>query len=505
MTTKNARSIALAHHFAGRFRSCSIPLLLALLPALAATALAGCRGDAEDVAEVTAAVTTGAGGAADSDGDGYPDSEDCAPTDATIHPNTKERGNGIDDNCDGVADEPMLSYSTARPPETQTYAQLATFTLRITDSSTIDYFNTHATAGFTLTYQPLSAASGPEILTSTQTITIDPTTWKLPVFLPILGLPILGPPILSNPPWVPPPPLNPTTRILSLDPNAADRNLLPMTVYRVKVQLSGDMGGALGPSSSWFYVVTGGTSTAPSTTLKQGRIDMVAQALNQLGDFRDGLIGQGGTLAPDGTRFTGSSMTPLHPSYQPVDDLGWCDWFYHYIGAVVTDGLDGNIAANPVLDGGNRFWNTMNPDNIPNAFRDPLYDGCGTEIGDADKNGTANEIIFNGCQKLTSAQVTLDTNDNQFYSNIPTNVYYDAIKSLPSNQGIGNYQAMDSHAGMFLAFDPNGDGTSTGTGTIGTVWSIEGNVSNRAQIMHRASDNTVINGFGKLTTAMFSP
>jgi hypothetical protein len=147
----------------------------------------------------------------------------------------------------------------------------------------------------------------------------------------------------------------------------------------------------------------------------------------------------------------------------------------------------------------------MNPDNIPNAFRDPLDDGCGTEIGDLNGNGVAGEVIRNGCQKLTVAQVKLDRNDNQFYSNISTNVYYDAVKSLPSNQGIGNYQAMDSHAGMFLAFDPNGDGTFAGAGTIGTVWSIEGNVSNRVAIMHRPSDSTVINGFGKLTQAMFSP
>jgi hypothetical protein len=279
-----------------------------------------------------------------------------------------------------------------------------------------------------------------------------------------------------------------------------------MTVYRVKAQLFDAAGVALGPSSSWFYVVTGGTTTAPSTTLKQGRVDIVLQALNQLGDFKDGLIGLGGTLAPNGSRFTGSSMTPLHPSYDPIDDFGWCDWFYRYVGIKVTDGLDGNIAANPVVDGGNRFWNaTMNPDNIPNAFRDPVDDGCGTEIGDVDGDGIPGEVIFSGCQKLTAAQVTLDTNDNQFYSNIPTNVYYDAIKSLPSNQGIGNYQAMDSHAGMFLAFDPNGDGTFGGAGTIGTVWSVEGNVGNRAAIMHRPSDSTVINGFGKLTAAMFSP
>jgi hypothetical protein len=147
----------------------------------------------------------------------------------------------------------------------------------------------------------------------------------------------------------------------------------------------------------------------------------------------------------------------------------------------------------------------MNPDNVPNAFRDPLDDGCGSEIGDVDGNGIAGEVIDHGCQSYTAAQVRLDRDDNQFYSNISTNIYYDAVKSLASNQAMGNYQAMDSHAGMFLAFDPNGDGSFDGAGTAGTVWSIEGNVGDRVKIMHRTAADPIINGFGKLTLAMFSP
>jgi hypothetical protein len=36
------------------------------------------------------------------------------------------------------------------------------------------------------------------------------------------------------------------------------------------------------------------------------------------------------------------------------------------------------------------------------------------------------------------------------------------------------------------------------------VWSIEGNAGNRVVVIPRASDNGVINGFGKLTEAMFT-
>ena len=43
----------------------------------------------------------------DSDGDGFMDSDDCAPDDPEIHPGAEERCNGLDDDCDGApaADE----------------------------------------------------------------------------------------------------------------------------------------------------------------------------------------------------------------------------------------------------------------------------------------------------------------------------------------------------------------------------------------------------------------
>jgi hypothetical protein len=147
----------------------------------------------------------------------------------------------------------------------------------------------------------------------------------------------------------------------------------------------------------------------------------------------------------------------------------------------------------------------MHPNNVPNAFRDPIDDGCGTELVDLDGNGRKGDVVATGCQGYTATQVAIDTGDNEFFSNISTNIYYDATRSLASNQLPGNYQAMDRHAGMFLAFDPNGDGSSTGTGTVGTVWSIEGNVSDTVKVMHRAADNSVINGFGKLDLSMFQP
>lgn len=409
---------------------------------------------------------------ADSDGDGW-DAQDCNQFNAAIHPNREEASNGVDDNCDGRIDEPMLRYFTVRPFESTATPQLPWLHFLITDPATLSYLNNSANAGisFRLTYQRLAAASGLAIVAPMGSSLIVPSwTWPL----------------------------------LRVNPNAVMPALQPMSVYRIKVQLYTTAGAALGAQSDWFYSVTGNTSASPSTAHQLGRLDVVLQALVQLGDSKAGLVGKSGSLAPNGSRYTASALTPLHPHYNSGDDLGWCDWFYHYVGVKATDPLDGNLAANPVVHGGNDFWHEMNPNNVPNAFRDPNYDGCGTELVDLDGDGVNGEVITAGCQSHQPGQVSLGS-DNEFFSNISTNVYYHATRSLPQNQGIGNYQAMDHHAGMFLAFDPSGDGSSSGSGTVGTVWSIEGNVGNQVAIMARPANSTVINGFGKLTPAMFAP
>jgi hypothetical protein len=399
------------------------------------------------------------------------------------------------------SDPPTPVYTFLRPLETSTYPRLATLFLTIHDSTTIAYLDGAIVVRYQLTYQPLSNASGVASVSPIEVAVLGPIGPIDPIEPPVIG------PRPPPPPPPPPPPL-PTTRVIRIDPNGPSRGLVAHSAYRLKIQLFDAANLPLGPQSDWIYAVTAGTSTNPSDTLKWGRVDMVLRAFDQLGDAQNGLIGAGGTLAPDGTRF----VSVNHPNYDPGDETtGWCDWFYHYLGVVVTDGLDGSLAADPVADGGNLFWHdTMNPDNVPNAFRDPLDDGCGTALVDIDATHHAGDVLMAGCQDHDSSEVDLDTNDNRFYSNKPGNIYYDATKSLPQNQGMGNYQAMDWHAGMFLAFDPNGDGTFSGSGAagtlpVGTVWSIEGNVSDTVKVMHRAGDSTTINGFGKLTATMFAP
>jgi hypothetical protein len=414
----------------------------------------------------------------DLDADGYT-SNDCNDANAAIHPNLEELANGLDDNCDGRIDEPTLRYRLVRPLENQPYAQWPVFTFWISDAATRAALNNplRLMIKVQVTYQALSAASSPAAMSGLENLLLT-GAWRT----------------------------NKGSNLLTVSANSSARGLTPMTAYRLKVQLFDTTGAALGPQSDWFYTVTAGTNSAPNDTLKWARVDMALQALHEVGDSEAGLVGEGGTVEPDGTRYTGSAYLPHHPSYHgPGDDTGWCDWFVHYVGVRITDGLDGSIAAHQVADGGNGFWHTMNPNAVPNSFRDPHNDDCGTELVDLNKNGVVGDRVHVGCQDYTSSQISLDQTDNQFYSNISSNVYYDAIKSRPQNQGMSNYQAMDSHAGMFLAFDPNGDGSASGAGTIGTVWSLEGNVGHHNSVMHRATDNPVINGYGKLTLEMVSP
>ena len=49
---------------------------------------------------------------ADLDGDGYPAATDCDDTRASVHPEADEVCNGVDDACDGVADEDATDAAT---------------------------------------------------------------------------------------------------------------------------------------------------------------------------------------------------------------------------------------------------------------------------------------------------------------------------------------------------------------------------------------------------------
>ncbi|MBK7756118.1 MAG: putative metal-binding motif-containing protein [Deltaproteobacteria bacterium] len=79
---------------------------LATLTILALT-LAACKDDGPPVSE-TALPPTDSGSAVDNDGDGVPADEDCDDDDASVNPSAQELCDGLDNNCDGQADEGVL-------------------------------------------------------------------------------------------------------------------------------------------------------------------------------------------------------------------------------------------------------------------------------------------------------------------------------------------------------------------------------------------------------------
>ncbi|MEZ4239373.1 MAG: putative metal-binding motif-containing protein [Myxococcota bacterium] len=76
--------------------------------ALGAALAVGCQAAPEAVVLPAPPADTSVGDTArdtgdpDSDGDGWPDSVDCAPDDPLRHPNNDELCDGLDDNCDGI-------------------------------------------------------------------------------------------------------------------------------------------------------------------------------------------------------------------------------------------------------------------------------------------------------------------------------------------------------------------------------------------------------------------
>ena len=73
----------------------------------------------KDSAEDTQTVDTGMDLDQDNDGDGYTENEgDCDDTDADVRPGVTDECNGVDDDCDGQADEDSALDDACEPNDT---------------------------------------------------------------------------------------------------------------------------------------------------------------------------------------------------------------------------------------------------------------------------------------------------------------------------------------------------------------------------------------------------
>jgi hypothetical protein len=78
-----------------------------VLSVVSSLVLLGCRTDPKGDG-VGGVDTAGLDGSEDADGDGFPASEDCNDSDASVNPGASEQCNGLDDDCDGVVDNGVL-------------------------------------------------------------------------------------------------------------------------------------------------------------------------------------------------------------------------------------------------------------------------------------------------------------------------------------------------------------------------------------------------------------
>ena len=92
-----------------------IPLLWSFptrAPLAVLSLLAACAGPAGPGTKSDTGSPTPVDPTLDSDGDGVPDIDDCAPDNPAYHPGADERCNGIDDDCDGAVDEDPIDPAT---------------------------------------------------------------------------------------------------------------------------------------------------------------------------------------------------------------------------------------------------------------------------------------------------------------------------------------------------------------------------------------------------------
>jgi len=83
--------------------------LTTLRPLALLALLTACKGDAPKSAGPTPHSDNGDDAELDSDGDGFVDSEDCAPHDDRVFPGAEEVCDALDNNCDGTVDEGVES------------------------------------------------------------------------------------------------------------------------------------------------------------------------------------------------------------------------------------------------------------------------------------------------------------------------------------------------------------------------------------------------------------
>ncbi len=224
---------------------------------------------------------------------------------------------------------------------------------------------------------------------------------------------------------------NATKKTLLLFNNFTHPNLKRLTAYKIYLSFYENINeSAPYIRSAKHYSITGGDLYNPLNKLETYRLRMGLLGLFQVGDSSLGKIGVNGTEEIDGIRFGAKKGKT------------WCDQFWTWI-AIKSSNEKG-------------FLN-INPNNVPGYFRDPKRDGM-WDLWHEDP-----------AQRIPGV-------DNQFFDHGRGkkwgDIFYDPELSNPKNGGLGDMLLAPSHVFMFFSYDKKRK----------LVYTIEGNVSNRAMI-----------------------